>query len=434
MPIRLDARAADFESRFAAFLLRRREEQVDVSRSVDEILEDVRTRGDAALIELTRRFDRIALTADRLRLAPAEIDAAAARCPAPVAEALAAAADRIADYHQRLMPADLDYRDAKGVRLGARWRPIGAVGIYVPGGRAAYPSSVLMSAIPAKVAGVERIAMVVPTPDGELNPAVMMAAKAVGVSEIYRIGGAQAVGALAYGTATIPAVDKIVGPGNAYVAAAKQAVFGQVGIDLVAGPSEILVIADRGNDPAWIAADLLAQAEHDPSAQSILVTDDAAFAEAVEAAVERQLAGLARREVAEQSWRDHGTIIRVGKIAEAAAVADRIAPEHLELAVEDPEALLPQIRHAGAIFLGRHAPEALGDYLAGPSHVLPTARTARFASGLGVHDFLKRTSLIGCDAESLAELAPAIVALARAEGLDAHARSVLVRLNASTAE
>ncbi|MEX1108910.1 MAG: histidinol dehydrogenase [Dongiaceae bacterium] len=434
MPVRLDATSPDFETRFAALLASKRELQLDVEDSTSAIIKAVRQQGDVALMAYTRKFDRLDLTIDRLRVTQVEIDDAAARCPDTVVAAIGFAVERIRDYHQRLMPVDLDYVDSSGVRLGARWRALAAVGIYVPGGTAAYPSSVLMNAIPARVAGVERIAMVVPTPDGELNPSVMAAAKATGVREIYRVGGAQAVAALAYGTASIPAVDKIVGPGNAYVAAAKRQVFGVVGIDLIAGPSEILVIADGRNDPSWIAIDLLSQAEHDEAAQAILVTDDAGFAAAVEAAMDRHLTTLARRTVASQSWAEYGAIIRVRRLADAVEIANRIAPEHIELAVEDPDALLEGVRHAGAIFLGRHSPEAVGDYVAGPNHVLPTGRSARFASGLGVHDFLKRTSLIACDASSLATLAPAIVSLARAEGLEAHARSVLVRMNAASSE
>lgn len=434
MPVRLDATLPDFEARFAALLASKRELQLDVDDSTSAIIKAVRQQGDVALMAYTRKFDRLEPTIDRLRVTQAEIDDAARRCPDTVVAAIGFAAERIRDYHQRLMPADLDYVDSSGVRLGARWRALAAVGIYVPGGTAAYPSSVLMNAIPARVAGVERIAMVVPTPDGELNPSVMAAAKTTGVREIYRVGGAQAVAALAYGTTSIPAVDKIVGPGNAYVAAAKRQVFGVVGIDLIAGPSEILVIADGRNDPSWIAIDLLSQAEHDEAAQAILVTDDAAFATAVEAAVDRHLTTLTRRTIASRSWAEHGAIICVRRLADAVAIANRIAPEHIELAVEDPDALLEGVRHAGAIFLGRHSPEAVGDYVAGPNHVLPTGRSARFASGLGVHDFLKRTSLIACDASSLATLAPAIVSLARAEGLEAHARSILVRMNAASSE
>jgi histidinol dehydrogenase len=326
------------------------------------------------------------------------------------------------------LPADIDYVDAAGVRLGQRWRPIAAVGLYVPGGTASYPSSVLMNAIPAKVAGVERLVMTVPAPDGILNPLVLAAARMLGITEIYRIGGAQAVAALAYGTRAIPAVDKIVGPGNAYVAAAKRRVFGRVGIDMIAGPSEILVVADRDNDPAWIAADLLSQAEHDSAAQAILITDDPDFAGAVEREVARHLQRLPRTEIARASWQENGAIILVADWEEAVALVDRIAPEHLELAIEDAEAVMPRVRHAGAIFLGRHTPEAIGDYIAGPNHVLPTARSARFASGLGVLDFMKRTTFVGCDARSLAALAPAAIRLAEAEGLDAHALSLALRL------
>jgi histidinol dehydrogenase len=327
------------------------------------------------------------------------------------------------------MPAPIDYTDAAGVRLGLRWRPLAAVGIYVPGGTAAYPSSVLMNAIPARVAGVERVAMVVPAPDGVLNPLVLAAARLAGIDEVYRVGGAQAVAALAYGTATIAPVDKIVGPGNAYVAAAKRRVFGKVGIDMIAGPSEILVVADAANDPAWIAADLLSQAEHDPAAQAILVTDDGGFADAVEAAIAGHLARLPRAAIARQSWQEHGAVFLVSGWDEAAALIDRIAPEHVELAVAAPEALAERVHHAGAIFLGRHAPEAVGDYVAGPNHVLPTMRSARFASGLGVLDFMKRTTLVGCDADSLAAIAPPAIRLAEAEGLDAHALSLSIRLN-----
>jgi len=434
VPIRLDATAPDFEGRFAALLASKRELQQDVDDRVSAIVGSVRRHGDVALIEHTQKFDRIELTADRLRLTETEIDDAAGRCADTVVAALRFAAERIRDYHRRLMPVDLEYVDDAGVRLGAMWRPLAAVGIYVPGGIAAYPSSVLMNAIPAQVAGVDRIAMVVPTPDGGINPAVMAAAKLADVREIYRVGGAQAIAALAYGTASIPAVDKIVGPGNAYVAAAKRQVFGVVGIDLIAGPSEILVIADSRNDPSWIAIDLLSQAEHDESAQAILVTDDAAFAAAVEAAIDRHLITLNRRAVASRSWAEHGAIIRVRRLVDAVEIANRIAPEHLELAIENPDSLLDGIRHAGAIFLGRHSPEAVGDYVAGPNHVLPTGRSARFASGLGVHDFLKRTSLIACSPASLAALAPSIVALANAEGLDAHARSVLIRTNAASSK
>ena len=429
MPHRLNARAAGFEAAFEAFLAVKRGTEADVARVVDGILADLRARGDAALIENTERFDRIRLTPETLRISEHEIAEAAARCPPEVVAALELAARRIEAYHRHQLPEDLDYTDAAGLRLGHRWTPVAAAGLYVPGGTAAYPSSVLMNALPAKVAGVARRVMVVPTPDGALNPAVMAAARLAGIDEAYRIGGAQAIGALAYGTGTIRAVDKIVGPGNAYVAAAKRQVFGTVGIDSVAGPSEVLVVADGANDPAWIAADLLAQAEHDTVAQSILMTDDAEFAEAVVGAVDSLLAGLERRDIAGASWSAHGAIILLPDLAAAPALIDRIAPEHLELAVAEPDALAARVRNAGAIFLGRHAPEALGDYLAGPNHVLPTGRTARFSSGLSVLDFMKRSSLIGCTPEALNALGPAVVTLARAEGLGAHALSVAIRLD-----
>ena len=429
MPHRLNARAAGFEAAFEAFLAVKRGTEADVARVVDGILADLRARGDAALIENTERFDRIRLTPETLRISADEIAEAAARCPPEVVAALELAARRIEAYHRHQLPEDLDYTDAAGLRLGHRWTPVAAAGLYVPGGTAAYPSSVLMNALPAKVAGVARRVMVVPTPDGVLNPAVMAAARLAGIDEAYRIGGAQAIGALAYGTETIRAVDKIVGPGNAYVAAAKRQVFGTVGIDSIAGPSEVLVVADGANDPAWIAADLLAQAEHDSVAQSILMTDDAEFAEAVAGAVDSLLAGLERRDIAGASWSAHGAIILLPDLAAAPALIDRIAPEHLELAVAEPDALAARVRNAGAIFLGRHAPEALGDYLAGPNHVLPTGRTARFSSGLSVLDFMKRSSLIGCTPEALNALGPAVVALARAEGLGAHALSVAIRLD-----
>jgi histidinol dehydrogenase len=429
MPHRLDAREPGFEARFATFLTGKRESQQDVNDAVAAIIAEVRKRGDAALVDYTQRFDRLTLNAERIRLTDAEIDAAAAECSAEVREALQFAAQRIESYHRRLLPADLDYLDISGARLGARWRPIASVGLYVPGGVAAYPSSVLMNAVPARVAGVKRLAMVVPTPGGSLNPAVMAAARIAGIEEIHRVGGAQAIAALAYGTETIAVVDKIVGPGNVYVAAAKRLVYGQVGIDMIAGPSEILVLADGANDPAWIAMDLLSQAEHDEAAQAILVTNDAGFAERVERAVEAELARSPRAAIARASWANHGAIILVEHLENAVALIDRIAPEHLELAVADPEPLSQRIQNAGAIFLGRYAPEAVGDYVAGPNHVLPTARSARFSSGLGVHDFLKRTSLVRCDAESLARLGPSAVTLARAEGLEAHARAIAIRLN-----
>jgi histidinol dehydrogenase len=429
LPLRLDAAAPGFAASFAALLAAQRETAADVDAVVADIVADVAARGDAALIAYTERFDRLALTPGTLRIAPAEIAAAASGCERETLAALRLAAERIESYHRHQLPADLDYIDSVGVRLGARWRAIAAVGLYVPGGTASYPSSVLMNAIPARVAGVDRLVMVVPAPDGVLNPLVLAAAELAGISEIYRIGGAQAVAALAYGTATIAPVDKIVGPGNAYVAAAKRRVFGKVGIDLIAGPSEILVVADRGNDPAWIAADLLSQAEHDPASQSILITDDAGFADRVAQAVEAHLARLPRAAIAGKSWADHGAIITVGDLADAAALIDRIAPEHLELAVDDAEALAAAVRNAGAIFLGRYTPEAVGDYVAGTNHVLPTGRSARFSSGLGVLDFMKRTSLVRCDAASLAAIGPAALTLAQAEGLDAHGLSVAIRLN-----
>jgi histidinol dehydrogenase len=429
LPLRLDAAAPGFAAAFAALLAAKRETAADVDAVVAAIIEDVIARGDAALIDYTKRFDRLTLTAETLRIPATDIAAAARQCDDKTLAALRLAAERIEAYHRRQMPADLDYRDAAGVQLGARWRAIAAVGLYVPGGTAAYPSSVLMNAMPAKVAGVERLVMVVPTPNGVLNPLVLAAAELAGVSEIYRVGGAQAVAALAHGTATIAAVDKIVGPGNAYVAAAKRRIFGTVGIDLIAGPSEILVVADRDNDPAWIAADLLSQAEHDTAAQSILITDDPAFADAVEAAVETQLASLKRSTIAAESWSRYGAVITVGRLADAVALIDRIAPEHLELAVDDAERLAAAVRNAGAIFLGRYTPEAIGDYVAGSNHVLPTGRSARFSSGLGVLDFMKRTSLVRCDAASLGAIGPAAVTLAQAEGLDAHALSVAIRLN-----
>lgn len=419
-----------FSQDFAALLAGKREASVDVDAAVRDILEDVRSHGDAAVLRYTERFDRLAATSmAELTVSAEEIAAAVAAVPEETLAALTLARDRIASHHRRQMPEDDRYTDAIGVELGSRWTAIESVGLYVPGGTASYPSSVLMNAVPAKVAGVERIAMVVPSPDGVLNPLVLAAAHLAGVEEIYRIGGAQAVAALAFGTETIPAVSKIVGPGNAFVAAAKRRVFGTVGIDMIAGPSEILVVADDENDPDWIAADLLSQAEHDASAQSILITDDAGFATAVEAALERQLARLPRAEVAGASWRDFGAVILVGDMAEAPALVDAIAPEHLELAVADPEALFARIRNAGAAFLGRYTPEAIGDYIGGSNHVLPTARSARFSSGLSVLDFVKRTSVLRCTAESLRELGPAAIVLAEAEGLSAHGRSVAQRLN-----
>ena len=430
MPLRLSADAPEFEDAFAAFLAAKREVSEEVGAVVAEIVDDVRTCGDAAVLDYTRRFDALDLTATTMRVGPDEIAAARSQCDPEALRALTVAADRIAAFHERLKPEDLDYADADGVRLGVRWTAMESVGLYVPGGTAAYPSSVLMTAIPARVASVPRIVMVAPTPEGKVNPLVLAAAELAGVDEIYRIGGAQAVAALAYGTRTIAPVVKIVGPGNAYVAAAKRQVFGQVGIDMIAGPSEILVVADNENDPDWIAADLLSQAEHDEAAQSILIADDAGFADSVAAAVARQIAVLDRAEIAAASWCDNGAIILVAKLAEAVPLIDRIAPEHLALSVADPDGLAKSVRNAGAIFLGRYAPEAIGDYVAGPNHVLPTARSARFSSGLGVTDFMKRSTLIGCDAESLAAIGPSAIALAKAEGLGAHAKSISIRLNA----
>jgi histidinol dehydrogenase len=427
----LSTRDPGFEAAFGALLAAQRESAADVEDAVAAIIDDVARRGDAALVEYTNRFDRVRLTLGMLRLSPSEIATGADAASPETVAALRLAAERIESFHRRQLPAGIDYVDPIGVRLGQRWRPIEAVGLYVPGGTASYPSSVLMNAIPARVAGVERLVMTVPAPDGILNPLVLAAARMVGIDEIYRIGGAQAVAALAYGTRVIAPVDKIVGPGNAYVAAAKRRVFGRVGIDMIAGPSEILVVADRHNDPSWIAADLLSQAEHDPAAQAILVTDDDDFAGAVEREVARHLQNLPRGEIARASWDDHGAIILVADWDEAATLIDRIAPEHLELAIEGPDALAERVRHAGAIFLGRHTPEAIGDYIAGPNHVLPTARSARFASGLGVLDFMKRTTIVGCDAASLAALAPAAIRLAEAEGLDAHALSLALRLGPS---
>ena len=427
MPRRLDAGAADFEAAFARLLGEKRESAADVDAAVAEILEQVRRGGDAALVELTRRFDRHELP---LRVTAAEIDAAEGECAPETLAALGEAAARIEDYHRRQRPVDERHDDGLGNQVGWRWTAVEAAGLYVPGGLAAYPSSVLMNAIPAKAAGVERLAMCVPAPDGRLNPLVLAAARLAGIDEVWRIGGAQAIAALAYGTASLARVDKVVGPGNAYVAAAKRRVFGVVGIDMIAGPSEILVAADALNDPAWIAADLLSQAEHDEAAQSILIADDAGFADRVEAAVEAELRHLPRAGIARASWERYGAVILVRDLlADAPALIDRIAPEHVELAVDDPEPLVARIRHAGAIFLGRHAPEAVGDYVAGPNHVLPTSRSARFSSGLSVIDFMKRTSLIRCSPEGLAAIGPAAIRLAEAEGLGAHARSIAIRLN-----
>ena len=429
MPLRLDRSAAGFEADFAAFLATKREVSEDVDAVVRDIIARVRKDGDTALVDYTKQFDRLDLTEKGVAVSEAEVDAAMAEVDADTLAALRFAHERITAHHARQMPQDDRYVDPVGVELGSRWTAVEAVGLYVPGGTASYPSSVLMNAVPARVAGVERIVMTVPSPDGQLNPLVLAAARLAGVSEIYRVGGAQAIAALAYGTETIAPVAKIVGPGNAYVAAAKRRVFGTVGIDMIAGPSEVLVIADGNNDPAWLAADLLAQAEHDAAAQSILITDDAALADAVEAEVERQLARLPRGEMAAASWRDFGAIILVADLADAAPLANRIAAEHLELAMDDAEAYLDKIRNAGAVFLGRHTPEVIGDYVGGSNHVLPTARSARFSSGLSVLDFVKRTSLLKLGPEQLRLLAPAAIALARAENLDGHAASVAIRLN-----
>jgi histidinol dehydrogenase len=401
----------------------------DVDEAVRAIIEDVRERGDRALIDYTRRFDGLELTSGTLRISDAEIDAAQAQCPPEELAALGFARERIEVYHRAQRPQDFLTTDALGVTLGWRWTALESVGLYVPGGRASYPSSVLMNAVPAKVAGVPRIAMVVPTPRGETNPLVLAAARLAGVDEVFRIGGAQAIAALAYGTGSVRPVAKIVGPGNAYVAAAKRRVFGQVGIDMIAGPSEVLILADRHGNPDWIAADLLAQAEHDPAAQAILITDSAALADAVEKAVERQLETLPKAEIAGASWRDYGAVILVERLDDAVPLVDRLAPEHLEIETEDAEALAVKIRNAGSIFLGSHTPEAIGDYVGGPNHVLPTARSARFSSGLGVLDFMKRSSILKCDAGALRALGPAAIALGRSEGLEGHARSVAIRLN-----
>ena len=429
MPVRLDRSSADFTRRFGDFLAMKREVSADIEAATRLIVDDVAKRGDRALIEATRKFDRLDLEPSRLRVGAEEVAAAVKACDPSTLEALEFARDRIESFHVRQLPKDERFTDALGVELGWRWSAIEAVGLYVPGGTAAYPSSVLMNAVPAKVAGVGRVVMVVPSPDGRLNPLVLAAAHLGGVSEIYRVGGAQAVAALAYGTATIAPVAKIVGPGNAYVAAAKRLVFGKVGIDMIAGPSEVLVIADATGNAGWIAADLLAQAEHDANAQSILITDDAALAADVERTVEAQLATLPRADIARASWNDFGAVILVRSLAESVSLANAIAAEHLEIMTADPEALSAQIRNAGAIFLGPHTPEAIGDYVGGSNHVLPTARSARFSSGLGVLDFMKRTSILKCGPDQLRALGPAAMTLGKAEGLDAHARSVGLRLN-----
>ncbi|CAN7496014.1 histidinol dehydrogenase [Rhizobium sp. LjRoot254] len=429
MAIWLNFEAPDFERNFAAFLTTKREASEDVNIAVKAIISDVVARGDAALKDYSLRFDALDFNHVPMRVTVDDLDVAERAIEPAVRDALHLAAERIERHHRRQLPKDDIYQDALGVTLGSRWTAIEAVGLYVPGGMASYPSSVLMNAIPARVAGVPRIVMVVPAREGAINPAVLAAAKIAGINEIYRIGGAQAVAALAFGTETISPVAKITGPGNAYVAAAKRQVFGTVGIDMIAGPSEVLIIADRDNDPDWLAADLLAQAEHDTGAQSILITDDEAFAKSVEAAVERQLKRLSRSETAAASWRDFGAIIIVPDLEKAVPLADRIAAEHVEIATSDPDALMLKIRNAGAFFLGRHTPEVIGDYVGGSNHVLPTARSARFSSGLSVLDYMKRSSILRLDAAQLKVLAPAAITLAECEGLDAHARSVAIRLN-----
>jgi histidinol dehydrogenase len=429
MTLRLDASSAAFEDQFAALLNMKREASADVDETVRAIIADVVARGDAALVDLSRRFDRVDLEKTGIAVSAAEVAAAEAACSKELLEALDLALERITAFHEKQRPQDLRYRDEAGVELGWRWSPLDSVGLYVPGGTAAYPSSVLMNVVPAKVAGVKRIVMVVPTPDGHVEPLVLAAAKRAGITEIYRVGGAQAVAALAYGTKTIAPVAKIVGPGNAWVAAAKRRVFGQVGIDMIAGPSEVLILADKTGNPDWIAADLLAQAEHDESAQSILITDDATLGDAVVAAVERHLTTLSRTKIATASWRDYGAVIVTKSLEEALPLADRIAAEHLEIISDNAEDLAARVSNAGAIFIGAYTPEAVGDYVGGSNHVLPTARSARFSSGLSVLDFVKRTSILKCDADSLRAIGGAAVTLGVAEGLDAHARSVSIRLN-----
>jgi histidinol dehydrogenase len=427
MATRLSTADVKFPETFLHFLRLREEDADQVEGAVRAIVSDVAETGDDALITYTKKFDHFDVTPDTLQVSQQEIANAMALCSPELMKSLKTAAARIKAYSEKQLPKDLDYTDAEGVRLGHRWSAIDAVGLYVPGGTAAYPSSVLMNAVPAKTAGVKKLSMCVPAPGGTLNPAILAAAHIAGVDAIYKVGGAQAVAALAYGTATIQAVDKIVGPGNAYVAEAKRQVFGKVGIDMIAGPSEILVIADNKNNPKWIAADLLSQSEHDVLAQSVLITDDAAFADAVEKEIANILATLPRRAIAEKAWNDHGAILITRNWQEACELSNEIAPEHLELAVENPEALLPHIKHAGAIFLGRFTPEAIGDYVAGPSHVLPTSCTARFSSGLSVFDFLKRTSIIGCNETSFKNISPYAETLADAEGLHAHALSLSLR-------
>jgi histidinol dehydrogenase len=428
MAMALDMRSADFERRFASLIAAKRESAADVDAAAAAIIEDVRARGDEALAEYSLRFDRVDVAKIGLKIGRPEVEAAIAACEGAALKALALAHERVMDFHRRQKPADLRFTDALGVELGWRWRAIEAVGLYVPGGAASYPSSVVMNAVPAKVAGCRRLAMVVPTPEGRINPLVLAAARIAGVDEIYRVGGAQAIAALAYGTRTIAPVAKIVGPGNAYVAAAKRRVFGVVGIDMIAGPSEVVVLADKSADPRFVAADLLAQAEHDEAAQSILITDDEGLARRVRSEVDRQLIGLPRAKIAGASWRDNGAVILCPSLKAALPLIDRLAPEHLEIMALDAEPLAERIANAGAIFLGPYTPEAIGDYVGGSNHVLPTARSARFSSGLSVLDFMKRTSLLKCDARSLEVLGPSAAVLGKAEGLEAHARSVELRL------
>jgi histidinol dehydrogenase len=430
MPVFLSTADTSFENDFASFLSTKRESDSDVLDTVNRIIADVRTRGDAAVIELTSRFDRLDLTPETLAFSPAEMDAEIAKVPAAEREALALAAERIKAYHAKQLPEDARWEDASGASLGWRWSAVSSAGLYVPGGLASYPSSVLMNAIPAAVAGVENLVICAPTPDGKVNPLVLLAARLSGVNTVYRIGGAQAIAAMAYGTETIAPVDKITGPGNAFVAAAKRQVFGQVGIDMIAGPSEILVIADAANTPDWLALDLLSQAEHDESAQSILITDDAEFGKTVVQAIEKRLETLERRAIAGKSWADYGAVIVVRDMDEAAALSNRIAPEHLEICVADAEGLAEKCIHAGAIFIGAYTPEAIGDYVGGPNHVLPTGRTARFSSGLNVLDFMKKTTISRMTPESLRAIGPAAATLAASESLEAHGLSVLVRLEA----
>ena len=429
MPIRLDSHSADFETQFVALLGAKRESSQEVGDIVATIIADVRARGDASVVDYTNTFDKSGVTTTTLRFTDDEIEEAAARVTPEVRDALQFAHDRIRAHHEQQKPVDHIYQDPLGVTLGTRWTAVQSVGIYVPGGLASYPSSVLMNAVPAKVAGVERIAMVVPTPNGQFSASILAAAKMAGVTEIYRIGGAQAVAALAYGTSAIKAVDKVVGPGNAFVAAAKRQVFGQVGIDMIAGPSEVLVIADGSANPAWIAADLIAQVEHGAGARSILLTTEKGLASAVIAEVARQLSVLPRPDHAREGWEQHSAVITVSSLDEAVTLANRIASEHIELAVDEPQALVERIRNAGAIFLGHHTPEAIGDYVGGSNHILPTAGSARFASGLGVLDFMKRTSILGCDPTTLGQLAQAAIVLSEVEGLDGHGRSISIRLN-----